>query len=1074
MVSEHARVARWEDDLLPHIVDRLARETPNAVYGLWPVSPDSYEAGFRTVTYAQLANVVNGLAWWLIQTIGSSEHHEVLTYVGPNDVRLTALVLAAIKAGYVILLTSPRNSAAAHRSLFDVLKCRTLVTTDPTPPSVLPILEAVKPRQLITPSVEELIEKSYPHFLFDKTFDQARWDPLFIIHSSGSTGLPKPMIWTHETAARHHKLTSRDPPDGVTSIDQILRGKRVIATVPPFHGAGLGQYFFYAIPFGNTVIAPAAASIVTAQGLVDALKQTPVDTAVLVPSVVAELAQNPELLDYCAGQLKLILYIGGDLPQAIGDRVAEKIRLRCQWGATEVGIPQQLIPTELGLSDWHHIRIHPCTGAVFDKVADGTYELVIRRDEALADTQPTFSMRGLDKLEKEYRTKDLFEPHPTVTDAWRWRARADDIIVFLNGERANPVSMEQHIVARNPELGGVLVIGSQRFQAALLIEPVCQTTPLTTANQAALIEHIWPSVEEANKTAPAHARIEKTMILVTTADRPLIRAGKGTIQRSASLAQYVADIDKLYADADAIPDDEGVDESLKIDNPDTVMARIRENVSTIMDCLDIDDSTGFFDRGMDSLQALRLTRALRRALHRPHIALSTVYQNPTITQLTSALLEKSNAANDRDIMKPLLATYRELIHQIPAPKSLTPSTGKEVDVLLTGSTGTLGTYILASLLNRPGIGHVFCLNRSQDGGRSVQNDRFTGAGLATEDLNKRVTFVRADLAHPSLGLDGSTYESLRSRVGLVIHNAWPVNFNLPLVAFRPQLAGLVNLFALAAAAAPRTLRVVFISSVGAVGARPANVGPAPETVLEDLDIAIANGYSRSKLLSEILCDTAARHLGVPVTIARVGQVAGAARRPGMWNRSEWLPSLVISSLGFGCLPDSLGPQFSEVDWVPSDALAEVVVDLADRHSSEEVDGSGATVFNLRNPKTTSWDSLVPAIKEVARERLGRSLEVVSSSTWLGRLQESAAHGDSTDLTSAATSNPAIKLVSFYSNELWADRDAESKPMSVERALVASPTLRGMAPVGVEWMRKWVDEWISVQYKSRMGESVSGG
>ena len=87
----------------------------------------------------------------------------------------------------------------------------------------------------------------------------------------------------------------------------------------------MGQYLLYAIPFGNIVVAPAAGAIVTAQGLVEALKQTPADVAILVPSVVAELAEDPELLEYCASHLELILYIGGDLPQTIGDRVAGKV-----------------------------------------------------------------------------------------------------------------------------------------------------------------------------------------------------------------------------------------------------------------------------------------------------------------------------------------------------------------------------------------------------------------------------------------------------------------------------------------------------------------------------------------------------------------------------------------------------------------------------------------------------------------------------------------------------------------------------------------------------------------------------
>lgn len=830
-----------------------------------------------------------------------------------------------------------------------------------------------------------------------------------------------------------------------------------------YKGAGLGQYLFYAIPFGNVVIAPATAAIVTAQGFVDALKKAPADIAVLVPSVVAELAENPELLDYCASNLELVLYIGGDLPQEIGDRFAARIPLRCQWGASEVGIPQQLIPPEFGPSDWGYVRFHPCVGAVFEEVTDGAYELLIRRDEKLADTQPTFSIRGQDKLKKEYRTRDLFRPHPTVPDAWRWQARADDIIVFLNGEKTNPVSMEQHIVAINPELSGALVIGSQRFQAALLIEPTSGTGSLNTAQQAALIERIWPSVEEANQVASAHARVEKTLILITAADRPLIRAGKGTIQRAASLTQYKSEIDKLYANIDTVPEDDAETPLHAADN-DAIAHVVRDSISSVLGLPDVDDSFSFFENGMDSLQALQLTRALRRALRRPDIALSTVYRNPTIPQLTLALTEKRDVPKDRDIMAPLLATYQELIRQIPKPKSLVPKEGGETDVILTGSTGTLGTYILHSLLDRPGIGHIFCLNRSQNGGRGVQSFRFMAAGLTMDGLKDRVTFIQADLAHPSLGLDEAAYRKLSARATLVVHNAWPVNFNLELSSFRPQLAGLVNLFSLAAAAAPRMMRFLFISSVGAVGGRPASAGPAPEIILESLDSPHANGYSQSKFISEGLCDTASRHLGVPVAIARVGQVAGAVRQPGMWNRSEWLPSLVISSLHLGCLPDDLGAQFSEIDWLPSDLLADTVVELASYHSSEAEGGPSASVFNLRNPRTVTWRTILPAITDAAKH-LGQNLEVVPPQTWLGRLQESmavATKGDSSDLKSAAMSNPAIKLLDFYQNGLWTHEAAVSQLMAVDRAITASQTLRNMSPVGVEWMSKWVDEWIQAQ------------
>lgn len=101
MASEHA--SKWRPDLLSHIVDRRAREQPNEAYGLWPVAQASYEAGFRTITYAQLANIINGLAWWIVKHVGPpGAGQPVLTYIGPNDVRLTAMILASVKAGYVV------------------------------------------------------------------------------------------------------------------------------------------------------------------------------------------------------------------------------------------------------------------------------------------------------------------------------------------------------------------------------------------------------------------------------------------------------------------------------------------------------------------------------------------------------------------------------------------------------------------------------------------------------------------------------------------------------------------------------------------------------------------------------------------------------------------------------------------------------------------------------------------------------------------------------------------------------------------------------------------------------------
>lgn len=785
------------------------------------------------------------------------------------------------------------------------------------------------------------------------------------------------------------------------------------------------------------------------------------------------------MLRFCAENLETILYIGGDLPQDLGDRVSAKMYLRCLWGATETGIVPQLLPEEVLPSAassrtlWRYIRFHPCVGPHFDKITDGEYELVIRREEALIDTQACFTVPGLD-LDEEYRTKDLFEPHPTIPELWRWRARADDIITFLNGEKTNPISMEQHIMASNPELSGALVIGAQRFQAALLLEPASERA-LSTSDQAALIERVWPSVEEANRSAPAHARVEKSFILIVPADRRLIRAGKGTFIRGPSISQYSDEIEKLYEQADMVPQQhDALDTAVPLLGLGGVTRLIRQEVRVVMGWPDVDDAEGFFDRGMDSLQALQLTRALRTSVHRPDVALSTVYQNPTISELAAIVLGQTQQHQDKEIMESLLETYKGRIQHISVSKgasAVTHNAHKLINVMVTGTIGTVGTHLLRALLDNTSIEQIFCLNRREDGGRSAQVATFAAAGFDAMRLgdNNHVTFLNADLQAPSLGLEGPVYEDLCSKVDVIIHAAWPVNFNFPLIAFRPHLTGLVNLLAFAAATVAsqhdQPCRFFFISSIAAVeGYRS---GPVPEEVLTDFSVSGTLGYGQSKLLAELLLDAAAQRLGesMSTAIIRVGQVAGAVRTPGVWNIHEWFPSMVLSSLHFGQVPDSLGSYFDDVDFIPVDVLAGILTEIATSTQAGEVGKkrSGALVYNLRNPHLAPWRELLAAVTDTP----GKQVKTVSPAVWLKTLRASfqELEGDS-DLM---LKNPAVKLSDFF-EKLWlADTGpSESAPqhsMKINRALEASQTLRSLGPIRLEWMYKWVQEWNSLLKKN---------
>ena len=76
-------------------------------------------------------------------------------------------------------------------------------------------------------------------------------------------------------------------------------------------------------------------------------------------------------------------------------------------------------------------------------------------------------------------------------------------------------------------------------------------------------------------------------------------------------------------------------------------------------------------------------------------------------------------------------------------------------------------------------------------------------------------------------------------------------------------------------------------------------GTAPEAPVDRVSASAAMGYSRSKLVAEILLDRAARLSRVRSAVCRVGIIAGPVETvAGMWNKHEYIPS-VSNARGVG-------------------------------------------------------------------------------------------------------------------------------------------------------------------------------
>ena len=187
------------------------------------------------------------------------------------------------------------------------------------------------------------------------------------------------------------------------------------------------------------------------------------------------------------------------------------------------------------------------------------------------------------------------------------------------------------------------------------------------------------------------------------------------------------------------------------------------------------DDTNFFESGCDSMKAAVLAATLRQSLQ--HLAIGNdrfstrlVYEYPSLSQLAHIIYQISrdprNVVNYRNEHNQ--QTLTDLVNSSTIESKFTPPsdiTQHEYVVLLTGSTGSLGSYLLHECIINPTITSVFCLNRHQDAeSRQIQVNQSRGL---TTDFGQ-VAFITADLSKDRLGLDDVTYERMLSEVSVII------------------------------------------------------------------------------------------------------------------------------------------------------------------------------------------------------------------------------------------------------------------------------------------------------------------
>ncbi|KAI1213858.1 acetyl-CoA synthetase-like protein [Annulohypoxylon truncatum] len=1007
------------------------------------------EDGWEKLTFAQLAKAINRVADGIRAFGGVPEPDTfpTIAYIGTNDSRYVSFTFAALKAGYKALFISPRNSTEGQIRLFQDTDCHLIAHTPEFQDAVDSWKKLHKMESMVvSPEKEWYTGEGSTQIDYERSVEKGQWDPFVVLHTSGSSGFPKPIVSKQGWLTTMDSFNKVPPQDGVRmwTTELVSIAKRHIIPMPFFHASGLYFTTFLSIIAGSPCILPIGSKPLTGDLAVQYIEYTGAECILLPPSIVTDMSQVPAQVE-ALKKLKIVAFGGGNLATRVGNYLVEQgIRMMNMISATELPYPIVFQPDN---KLWQYFVFEPkLGGADFRPTAEdpNTYQLFIKRTGLEPNIQGVFyTFPDID----EYDTKDLFRPHPTLPNHWAYAGRADTVIVFSNGEKLNPLTIE-HIVSDHAGLKGALVVGQDQFQPAIILEPVIY--PKNDEEVKKLIDSVWPLIEEANKSSVAHGHISRDFIMLTKPEKPFPRAGKGTIQRGAAVKLYKDEIEDLYAKAE--DSQQANAPKLEVGSESDLLESLQELFTTRLEAPPLGPDTDFFTVGIDSLQVINASRLINAGLKAAGIEVDpsalaprVIYSHPTFRELAGYLysLVDSGAAIAGDGVEKVVAQMKGLVEKyttdLPAANTTKPPPLDEGQtVIVTGSTGGLGSYLLHFMICDSNIKKVICLNRSKDGqGRQIQSCE--SRGLST-DFSK-VEFLQADLSLPDLGIGQAKYDELLSTTDRIIHNGWPVNFNIALSSFEPHIRGVRHFVDFSAKAAKR-VPIIFISSIGTVDHWK---GDVPEAQITDFTAASMN-YGRSKMVSSLILDQATKVSCVPTASVRVGQIAGSRYEKGLWNRQEWFPSIIASSVYLGVLPSNLGV-FDEIDWVAIEDVAHLVLEVSGVEERLPVDKING-YFHAVNPKTTTWTKMSAAVREFYGPRIKAT---VSFREWIDLLKASQ------ETTTDVSKNPGIKLIDSYEG-FFSGTSEDQVKFSMERTKSYSKTAANMEAVTPELLQNWCKQW----------------